>query len=78
MTFEEQGAELRRLEAAALSLGLSDAEFVRIAQEVTANGGEWALPSALLAEIRRRIHTADRHTSARVWAEEAVRLEPTG
>lgn len=78
MTFEEQGVELRRLEAAALSLGLSDDEFVRIAQEVTAAGGEWASPGALLAEIRRRIHAADRQAAARVWAKEAVRLEPTG
>lgn len=78
MTFEEQGVELRRLEAAALSLGLSDAEFVRIAREVTAVGSERASAGTLLAEIRRRIHAADRLASAQVWVEEGVRLETTG
>ena len=53
-------------QAAALSLGLTDDEFAWIAQEVTTAGGAWASPGALLTEIRRRIHAADRRALARV------------
>ena len=65
MTFEERAAELHRLDAFAVSLGLSDAEFVRIAQAAIAEGHtNGADPDSYLAEIRRRIlehtHWAER------------------
>lgn len=58
MTFAEQAAELHQIEAAALSLGLSEEAFERIALEVTAEA--WTAgnltPEHQLVEIRRRVH----------------------
>ena len=63
MTFEERAEELHRLDAFAVSLGLSDAEFVRIAQDAIAEGhAKGADPDSYLADIRRRIvERGDRH-----------------
>ena len=58
MTFEEQAAELARLEALARSLGMSDAAFERIALEVMQNAHRSSVkrtPEQTLDEIRRRI-----------------------
>jgi len=56
VTFQEQAAERHCLEAVALSLGLSDAEFERILQEVTAAAGiVGASPAEQLATIRERV-----------------------
>ncbi|POR40402.1 hypothetical protein [Methylobacterium sp. V23] len=56
MTFEEQAAELHRLEAVALSLGLSDTQYERILLDVTATlGAAGASPAEQLATIRVRI-----------------------
>lgn len=62
MGFPEEAAELHELEALALCLGLTEAMFVAIAQAVTmdAHAAGGAAPSAQLAEIRRRIHSAAR------------------
>ena len=59
MTFSEEAAELHRLEAVAVSLGLGEAAFERILREVTT----WAhavgtAPADTLAAIRGRIHQA--------------------
>jgi hypothetical protein len=59
MTFEEQVAELARLEAVAKSLGLSDAIFDRILLEVsvdTQRSSAARTPAQTLNEIRRRIY----------------------
>ena len=56
MTFEEQAAELHRLEAVALSLGLSDTQFERILLEVTvAADAAGASPAEQLDAIRARV-----------------------
>lgn len=56
MTFQEQAAELHRLEAVALSLGLSDAQFERILLDITATvGAAGASPAEQLAAIRARV-----------------------
>jgi hypothetical protein len=56
VTFEEQAAELHRLEAVALSLGLSDTQYERILLDVTATlGAAGASPAEQLATIRVRI-----------------------
>lgn len=60
MTFEEQGAELRRLEDVALARGLSVSAFERIVlaviAEATATGG-WT-PARQLDLIDKRIQCA--------------------
>ena len=57
MTFSEEAAELHRLEAVALSLGLSERAFAQIAQEAVAEGhASGGAPEDHLREIRRRIH----------------------
>lgn len=58
MTFSEQAAELHRLEAAALSLGLSETQFERIAKAVSAQTD--MAPDEMLAEIRRRVYAAQK------------------
>ena len=58
MTFEEQAAELARLEALAKSVGMSAAAFDRIAVEVTQDAHRSSVehpPAQILAEIRRQI-----------------------
>ena len=58
MTFEEQAAELARLEALAKSLGMSFAAFERIALEVAQDAHRSSIvrtSEQTLAEIRRRI-----------------------
>jgi hypothetical protein len=56
LTFEEQAAEFHRLEAVALSMGLSHSQFERIAMQVNAEGlAKGLTPEEQLAEIRRRI-----------------------
>ena len=56
MTFEEQAAELHRLEAVALSLGLSDTQFECILLDVTARvGAAGDSPAEQLAAIRARV-----------------------
>ena len=56
MTFEEQAAELHRLESVAKSLGMSEEAYERIILDVnkrgTANGVRF---EDQLAEIRRRV-----------------------
>jgi hypothetical protein len=60
MKFEEEAAELHRLEAVALSRGLTHSQFQRIALEVNAEGLAKGLsPEEQLAEIRRRISNVD-------------------
>ena len=59
MTFEEQVAELARLEAVAKSLGLSDAIFDRILREVSVDAQRSSvarMPEQTFDEIRRRIY----------------------
>ena len=59
MTFEEQVAELARLEAVAKSLGLSDAIFDRILMDVAGDVQKLSVPRTpeqTLDEIRRRIY----------------------
>jgi hypothetical protein len=59
VTFEEQVAELARLEAVAKSLGLSDAIFDRILLEVSVDAQRSSAartPAQTLNEIRRRIY----------------------
>lgn len=60
MTFEEQAAELHRLEAVARSLGLSDELFEAILGAVTraALSDPHATPEGQLAEIGERIQAA--------------------
>ena len=53
MTFEQQAAELHRLEGIAKSLGLSEAAFERIAKEVS--GRDDMTPEEKLAEIRKKV-----------------------
>lgn len=61
MSFEEQAAELHRLEAVALSLGLSEAKFERILQDVTAAAHvDGTTPADQLAKIRRHIQEQGR------------------
>lgn len=56
MTFEEQAAELHRLESVAKSLGMSERAFELIALDVNRRGSlEGASFEDQLAEIRRRI-----------------------
>ena len=58
MTFEEQAAELARLEALAKSLGMSFGTFERIALEVAQDAHRSSVvrtSEQTLAEIRRRI-----------------------
>lgn len=59
MTFQEQSAELNRIEAVAKRLGLSEAAFERIAVDVTGEAHRakprWTAAQSL-AEIRRRIY----------------------
>lgn len=63
MTFEEQAAELHRLEAVALSLALSQGRFERILQEVTAAAHlDGTTPADQLAEIRRQIREQGRRS----------------
>lgn len=65
MTFEEQAAALHRLEAVALTCGLSHGQFERIAQAVNAEGLRGgSTPEEQLAEIRRRITQKARRTGA--------------
>lgn len=63
MNFETSAAELHRLEAVALSLGLTEAAYELIAMDVSAEArqGGWQ-PAACLAEVRRRIHDAGHRT----------------
>jgi hypothetical protein len=59
MTFEEQVAELARLEAVAESLGLSDSTFERILLDVSGDVQRSSIkrtPGHTLDEIRRRIY----------------------
>lgn len=53
MKFEEQAAELHRLEAVALSLGLSETAFEIIAKDVASQTDR--TPEEMLEEIRRRV-----------------------
>lgn len=56
MTFEEQATELHALDALAMSLGLSDAEFVRVATAAIAEAhAEGTGPNGPLAKIRERL-----------------------
>jgi hypothetical protein len=59
VTFEEQVAELARLEAVAKSLGLSDAIFDRILLEVSVDAQRLSVagtPEQTFEKIRRRIY----------------------
>ena len=59
MTFSEEAAELHRLEAVALSLGLTERIFEDILLEVIAAAhASSRLPTDQLAEIRLRLHEA--------------------
>ena len=59
MTFSEEAAELHRLEAVAVSLGMTSAAFECILREVTAAAQVvGASPAEQLGEIRRCIHLA--------------------
>lgn len=59
MTFGEEAAELYRLEAVALSLGLTEPAFEDILLEVIAPAqAADTLPAEQLAEVRQRIHEA--------------------
>lgn len=53
LTFEQQAAELHRLEAVALSLGLSEEAFEIIAKDVASQTDR--TPEEMLEEIRRRV-----------------------
>ena len=53
LTFPEQAAELHRLEAVALSLGLSETAFEIIAKDVASHTDR--TPEEMLEEIRRRV-----------------------
>lgn len=56
MTFEEQAAELHALDALAMSLGLSDAEFVQIATTAIGEAhAEGTGPNGPLVKIRQRL-----------------------
>jgi hypothetical protein len=59
MTFSEEAAELHRLEAVALSLGLTERVFEDILIEVIAAAHAIGMmPADQLAEIRQRLHEA--------------------
>ena len=61
MTFSEEAAELHRIEAVAMSLGLTEAAFERILREVTAQAhAAGTEPASTLAAIRERVHQAAR------------------
>jgi hypothetical protein len=56
MTFEEQAAELHRLESVAKSLGMSERAFEILALEVNKRGSAEGMSfEDKLAEIRRRV-----------------------
>ena len=66
MTFEEQAAELARLEALAKSLGMSFATFERIALEVAQDAYRSSIvrtSEQTLNEIKRRIEPPRMRTS---------------
>ncbi len=74
ITFEEQAAELHALDALAMSLGLSDAEFVRIAIAAIGEAhAERTGPNGPLATIRQRLVEYGRHRA--VGMEQAVDTE---
>jgi hypothetical protein len=61
MNFSEEAAELHRLEAVALSLGLTERAFEDILLAVVAAGhANGRMPADQLAEIRLRIHEVGR------------------
>jgi histone H3/H4 len=63
MTFSEEAAELHRIEAVAMSLGLTETAFERILREVTVEAHAAATePARTLAAIRERVHQAARRT----------------
>jgi hypothetical protein len=63
MTFEEEAAELHRLEAVAKSLGMTERAFELIALDVNRRGKAEGTPfEEQLAEIRRRITARGRRT----------------
>lgn len=61
MTFSKEAAELHRIEAAAISLGLTEAAFEPILREVTAQAlVAGNAPTDTLTTIRNRVHEAAR------------------
>ena len=79
MTFEERAAELHRLDAFAMSLGLSDAEFVRIAQDAIVEGhAKGADPGGYLVEIRRRIVERRNSRLQRTESTQSLKAELVG
>jgi hypothetical protein len=59
MTFSEEAAELHRLEAVALSLGLTERAFEDILLAVVATAhASGKAPAHQLANIRQRVHDA--------------------
>lgn len=77
MTFSEEAAELHRLEAVALSLGLTERAFEDILLAVVAEAYAIGRPPAQqLTEVRQRIHeAADRLAAAKL--RQRVELQST-
>lgn len=77
MTFSEEAAELHRLEAVALSLGLTERAFEDILLGVVAAAhAAGTLPAKQLAEVRLRIHEAADVLATAKQRQRAV-LQPT-